>query len=99
MSRAAVEAPAPQTVPLVTDDASVIALIAEVDAILRAAARRLRCRPPAPPATGCALAVPKSAGRSWRLPAYPRHGPAHRIDAVQRSPPAPAGDHVEQEGR
>lgn len=68
----------------------VIALFAEVDAILRAAAARLirRRRPPAPPVTGCARLEPRSAGRSWQESVARWRTPAYPVRAVQRSPPA-----------
>jgi hypothetical protein len=69
-------------------DPDIAALFAEVDAILCAALSPARC-PPAPPATGCALTRPRSAGRSCGVTVRPRSGPVHPVRAVQRSPPAP----------
>ncbi len=66
--------------------ADVAALFAEVDAILCAASDPARY-PPAPPATGCALMRPRSAGRSWSALVGPWAGPVHPVWAVQRSPP------------
>lgn len=66
-------------------DPDVVALFAEVDAVLRAAlppAPRL----PAPPATGCAL-TPRSAGRSSTAGMRPCVAPVRPVRAVQRSPP------------
>ena len=68
-------------------DPDTAALIAEVDAILSAALTPAR-RPPAPPATGCALVGPRSAGRSCGALVRPRRGPVHHVWAVQRGPPA-----------
>src|ERR1700742_2556183 len=65
---------------------AVAALFAEVDAILCAALDPAPC-PPAPPATGCALMRPRSAGRSWGALVGPWAGPVHPVWAVQRSPP------------
>ncbi|GAB3022752.1 hypothetical protein [Mycobacterium bourgelatii] len=62
------------------------ALIAEVDAVLEALAPAPL--PPAPPATGCALIKPRSAGRPWEAPARAWCAPTHRMRPVQRSPPA-----------
>jgi hypothetical protein len=67
-------------------DPDIAALIAEVDAILSATRTPAR-RPPAPPATGCALVGPRSAGRSFGAPVRPRRGPVHPVWAVQRGPP------------
>jgi hypothetical protein len=83
--------------PVVTNDPSpVLALFAEVDAILCEAAAGLRRRP-APPAIGCALDEPRCAGRSWHLHTpRPRNAPAERVDPMQRSPPrrrAPTSQH------
>jgi hypothetical protein len=69
-------------------DPDIAALFAEVDAIL-CEALNPACRPPAPPATGCALARPRSAGRSWGALVRPRSAPVHPARAVQRSPPTP----------
>jgi hypothetical protein len=69
-------------------DPDVAALFAEVDAILCAALGPARY-PPAPPATGCALPRPRSAGRSWSVLVRPQAGPVHPVRAVQRSPPTP----------
>jgi hypothetical protein len=87
LSRGTIEVPAEQAAPLVFNDPSVVALIAEVDAILCAAARKLLCRPPAPPAIGCALGGPRCAGWSWQVSVDGWRGPAHRVDAMQRGPP------------
>lgn len=68
----------------------VIALFAEVDATLRAAAARL-IRPPrplAPPVTGCAPDETRWAGRSSLITSAWWQAPAHSVSAVQRSPPA-----------
>jgi hypothetical protein len=67
-------------------DPDTAALIAEVDAILCAALTPAR-RPPAPPATGCALVGPRSCGRSCGALVRPRRGPVHPVWAVQRGPP------------
>lgn len=83
-----IEVPAEQAVPLVFDDPSVVALIAEIDAILCAAAQRLGCWPPAPPAIGCALSRPRCAGRSWQEAVRSWRPPVYGIEAVQRGPPA-----------
>jgi hypothetical protein len=69
-------------------DPDTAALIAEVDAILCAALTPAR-RPPAPPATGCALVEPRSAGRSSGALVRPRRGPVQPVRAVQRGPPTP----------
>lgn len=91
--RAAVAAPTnPHDPPVPAEDRAleptVIALFADVDAILCAAAARLvrRRRPPAPPVTGCARPEPWSAGRSWQGSAAWWRVPAHPVRAVQRSP-------------
>jgi hypothetical protein len=67
-------------------DPDVAALIAEVDAILCAALTPAR-QPPAPPATGCAVIEPRSAGRSCDGLVRPRSGPVQAVRAVQRGPP------------
>jgi hypothetical protein len=67
-------------------DPDIAALIAEVDAILSSTRTPAR-RPPAPPATGCALVGPRSAGRSFDARVRPRRGPVHPVWAVQRGPP------------
>jgi hypothetical protein len=65
-----------------------IALFAEVDAILCEAEQVSSMRrTPAPPATGCALRGPRSAGRSWMREANRWHAPLHPVRAVQRGPP------------
>src|SRR5271166_2661003 len=71
-------------------DSAVVALLAEVDAILCAAAARLipHCRPPAPPVTGWALRGPRSAGRFWVTSATRWDAPHYPVRAVQRSPPS-----------
>lgn len=69
-------------------DPDIAALFAEVDAILCEALNPARC-PPAPPAIGCALPRPRSAGRSWGAPVRPRSAPVRPVRAVQRSPPIP----------
>ncbi len=67
-------------------DPDVAAMIAEVDAILHAALASAR-RPPAPPATACALVGPRPAARSCGARVRPRRGPVHPVRAVQRGPP------------
>lgn len=81
-----------QQAPLLLDDPPVATLIAEVDAILCAAAEALLRRPPAPPVVGCALLGPRSPGRSWQIPARPRTGPVRDVFAVERGPPQPIPD-------
>jgi hypothetical protein len=69
------------------DDPSVVALMAEVDAILCAAEAPDRQRP-TPPVIGCALREPRCAGRSCQKQATPpRNQPVRRVDPLQRSPP------------
>jgi hypothetical protein len=70
-------------------EAEVIALFAEIDAILCAAAARMipPRRPPAPPATGCAPCGPRSAGRPWRGSAARWGVPVRPVRALPRSPP------------
>lgn len=70
-----------------SEPAEVAALFAEIDAILAAAAWAPPCRPPAPPATGCALLGPRCAGRTWGAAASHWRGPARPVRAVQRGPP------------
>ncbi|BBY21537.1 hypothetical protein MSTO_17420 [Mycobacterium stomatepiae] len=77
--------------PVLHLDPDVAALFAEIDAILCAALEPAR-RPPAPPATGCALLEPRSAGWSWGVLVRPQAGPVHPVRAVQRSPPTHARD-------
>jgi hypothetical protein len=67
-------------------DPDVAALIAEVDAILCAALSPARAQP-APPATGCAIIEPRSAGRSRGALFRPWSGPVQPVRAVQRGPP------------
>lgn len=67
-------------------DPDIATLFAEVDAILCAALAPARW-PPAPPATGCALVGPRSAGRSCGALVRPRRGPVQPVRAVQRGPP------------
>jgi hypothetical protein len=69
-------------------DRDVAELFADVDEILCAALKPRR-RPPAPPATGCALPRPRSAGGSWGGWVRPRGGPVLRSRATQRGPPRP----------
>src|ERR1700690_4540441 len=66
----------------------IAALVAEVDAILCAALLRAR-RPPAPPATRCAVVRPRPAGRTCGALVGPRRGPVQPVRAVQRGPPNP----------
>jgi len=71
------EASSDQQTALVLDDVpEVSVLIAEVDAILCAAAVTLLRRPPAPPVAGCALIGPRSPGRSPEICAQPWNAPA-----------------------
>jgi hypothetical protein len=75
---------------LLESDPDVVALFAEVDAILCAALAPRRC-PPAPPATGSAHpGRPRSAGRSRGALLRPRRAPVHHVRALPRSPPPPA---------
>ncbi len=67
-------------------DSDVVALIAEIDAILCAAPTPARVLP-APSVSGCALAGPRSTGRSCDTPGRARRGPVSAVFAVQRSPP------------
>jgi hypothetical protein len=67
-------------------DPDTAALFAEVDAILCAALTPAR-RPPAPPATRCALVGPRPTGRSSGALVGPRRGPVQHVRAVQRGPP------------
>ncbi|ODQ98733.1 hypothetical protein BST27_21655 [Mycobacterium intermedium] len=83
----AISIPEAAVLPLIPDAA---ALIAEVEAVLEALAPAPL--PPAPPATGCDLMTPRSAGRPWAAPACPWREPAHRVRPVQRSPPASRDD-------
>ncbi len=73
-------------------DRDVTELFADVDAILCAALQPRR-RPPAPPATGCALDGPRSAGRSLDGSARARREWTRRhagpVRATQRGPPEP----------
>ena len=72
---------------LILDDLSVVALMAEVDAIPCAAEAPHRHRP-TPPVIGCALPGPRCAGRSCQKQATPpRNQPVRRVDPLQRSPP------------
>jgi hypothetical protein len=72
---------------LIPDDPPVVALMAEVDAILCAAEAPDRQRP-TPPVIGCALPGPRCAGRPCQKQATPRrHQPVRRVDPLQRSPP------------
>lgn len=82
-----------QQAPLLLDDLPVATLIAEVDAILCAAAEALLRRPPAPPVVRCALLGPRSPGRSWQIPARPRTGPVRDVFAVGAAlrSPSPMG--------
>jgi hypothetical protein len=68
-------------------DPDVMALIAEVDAILCATPAAHRRPPAPPPVTGRALLRSRSARRSYGALIRPRRGPAHPVHAVQRSPP------------
>lgn len=73
---------------MVLNDPSVVALIAEVDAIL-CAAEAPDCQRPTPPVVGCASRRPRCAGRSCRKQVTPRRSqPVRRVDAQQRSPPS-----------
>ncbi|MCV7225858.1 hypothetical protein [Mycolicibacterium komossense] len=69
-------------------DPDVVALFAEVDDILSAAALTAHRRPPAPPtATVAPLLRSRSARRYFGVMIRPWRGPAHPVRAVQRSPP------------
>src|ERR1700744_3066200 len=67
-------------------DPDIPALIDEVDAILSSPPPPAR-GPPAPPAPGCAVAGPRSAGRSFDAVVRPRRGPVPPVWAGQRGPP------------
>ena len=69
-------------------DPDTAALVAEVDAILCAALLRAR-RPPAPPATRCAVVRPRPAAQSRGALVGPWRGPVQPVRAVQRGPPNP----------
>jgi hypothetical protein len=91
----AVTAPADRRTPFAhTEDPmiapEVLALFAEVDAILCEADERVNLlrRRPAPPVTGCALIGPRSAGRTWSESVTGWGTPPRLVRAVQRSPPA-----------
>ena len=68
-------------------DPDLATLFDEVDAILCAALNPRHCSP-APPAIGCALAGPRSAGRSCRVLLRPRSAPARPARATERGPPS-----------
>ena len=74
---------------LVRVDPDMVALFAEVDAILCAALAPARFLP-ALPVTGCALVEPRWAGRSCGAPVRARRAPVRHVRAVQRSPPGRA---------
>lgn len=91
------------TALLVDEGLGLCELIAEVDAILCDAAASLLRPPPSRQVAGCALAAPRSPGRSWAVTPQPWSAPTPDVRAVQRSPPratyAKHGDTTDKEGR